>query len=421
VIGLGYVGLPLAQTILQKGFSVVGLDTDREKVKKLQEGTSYNDSVSDQFIRKSVQTEQFVPTTDESSLDEVDIILICVPTPLNEDRTPDLEYIEQAARTTRDHLQTNQLIVLESTTYPGTTEELLVPILEESGLDAGRDFYVAYAPERIDPGNQEYKTDNTPRVVGGLNDTSTLIARDFYQEITVGVVSVDRPREAEATKLLENIYRSINIALVNELKELFQDMDVNIWNVIEAAKTKPFGFEAFYPGPGLGGHCLPIDPYLLAWKARQVGQEARMVELAGEINTGMPEHIVRRIDRALSDRNMSLSTSDILVLGAAYKENVGDLRESPALALFNLLEGAGAHVDYHDPHVPEIKPSRNYSGEKTSIDGYPEAMSNYDAVVVCTAHSEYDPQEVLHHAKLIFDTRNLMGDLGRKNDRVLFV
>ncbi len=421
VMGLGYVGLPLVQAILNKGFPVVGLDSDQQKVDQLQAGNSYIESVPDQSIKEFVETGQFNPTTDASLLDDANIIVICVPTPLNEDRTPDTEFIEQAARTTRDHLQSNQLIVLESTTYPGTTEELLVPILEESGLDAGQEFYVAYAPERLDPGNKEYTTDNTPRVLGGLNDASTVIARDFYQEITVGVVSVDSPREAEATKLLENIYRSVNIALVNELKVLFQDMNVDVWNVIEAARTKPYGFEAFYPGPGLGGHCLPIDPYLLSWKARQEGQEARMVELAGDINTGMPALIVRRIERTLSNRNESLSSSDVLILGAAYKANVDDIRESPALAMFKLLETAGAHVDYHDPHVPKITSSRNYPGEKTSIDGYPEAMSNYDAVIICTDHSAYKPQELLTHARLIFDSRNLMGDIGRKNDRVVFV
>ncbi len=419
VIGLGYVGLPLARTIIKKGYTVIGLDTDEEKVEKLRDGRSYIDSVSDEFVRTSVRKETFRPSTDPAALEEADVILICVPTPLGENREPNTEYIERTAETIRDHLRSDQLIVLESTTYPGTTEELLVPVLDEGPLEAGEDFYVAYSPERQDPGNEEYTTDRIPKVVGGINETSSVLARQFYQRITVGVVSVDGPREAEASKLLENIYRAVNIALVNELKTIFEEMDIDVWEVIEAASTKPFGFQPFFPGPGLGGHCLPIDPFFLSWKAEQAGREARLVELAGEINTSMPRFIVDVIQRELNDRGTPIAGASGLLLGAAYKRDVDDIRGSPALELFRVLEEKGARVDYHDPHVPAIRDSRNYPGEKESIDGYPEAMANYDFVLVTTAHSFYQPEDLLEHAGLIFDSRNLMGETGADRDRVI--
>ncbi len=421
VIGLGYVGLPLVQTLVQKGYTVTGLEMDDEKVRKLNQSNSYIEAVSDQFLEKSIHSEEFIPTTDPAVLGDSDVIVICVPTPLNEDRTPNTDYIEAAAHTIQDHLRERQLIVLESTTYPGTTEELLVPILNDGALEVGEDVFVAYAPERLSPGNSDFNTANIPRVVSGIDDASSRLVQEFYQQITVGVISVDTPREAEASKLVENIYRSTNIALVNELKILFEHMDVDVWNVIEAAATKPFGFEPFYPGPGLGGHCLPIDPFFLSWKAEQVGQEARMVELSGEINTSMPEHIVEHIERVLKDRGASLSSSNALLLGMAYKENVADTRVSPGLRLFELLESRGARVDYHDPHVPDLSDSDQFHGEETSISGYPQAMSEYDFVLVVTAHNEYNPDDLLEHATLIFDARNLMGDIGRKNDNVIFV
>jgi len=421
VIGLGYVGLPLARTIIKKGLPVIGLDTDAEKIRQLKEGTSYIDAVTDEFIDRAVRDEKLIPVADPEALERADVLLICVPTPLDENREPNTGYIEKTARDVRDHLQDDQLVILESTTYPGTTEDLLVPILEESGLEAGEDFYVAYSPERQDPGNEEYTTDRIPKVVGGIDETSSVLAREFYQQITVGVVSVDSPKEAEASKLLENIYRSVNIALVNELKTIFQDMDVDVWEVIDAASTKPFGYEPFYPGPGLGGHCLPIDPFFLSWKAEQEGREARMIELAGEINTSMPEQIVQKIENTLADRGRSLSDANALLLGAAYKKDVDDLRGSPALKLFQLLEERGAEVDYHDPHIPEIKDTRNYPGEKTSIHGYPESLQNYDFLLVTTAHSFYNPEDLVEYGKLIFDARNLMGKMGKNQNDIYFV
>jgi UDP-N-acetyl-D-glucosamine dehydrogenase len=421
VIGLGYVGLPLARAILKNGFPVIGLDTDPDKTQQLNRGASYLDAVSDAFVEQHVRDDTFRPTTDTNALREADIVLICVPTPLKDDQTPNTEYIEQTAQTIREHLQEDQLIVLESTTYPGTTEELLVPLLEEGGLEAGTDFFVAYSPERQDPGNNEYTTENIPKVVGGIDDTSSLLAREFYQHITVGVVSVDGPREAEATKLLENIYRSVNIALVNEFKTIFQNMDVDVWDVIEAASTKPFGYEPFYPGPGLGGHCLPIDPFYLSWKAEQTGQEARMVDLAGQINASMPGQIVQQIKRTLKERGKDLSDTSGLLLGAAYKKDVNDTRVSPSFKFFQLLEDQGATVDYHDPHVPKIKGSRDYPGEKTSVDGYPEVLSDYDFVLITTDHSSYQPDDIIQHAPLIFDSRNLTGERGREQDHVIFV
>jgi len=385
----------------------------------LKDGCSYVESVSDEFIQRNVRKNRFVPTSAPGDLEDVDVILICVPTPLGEGRTPNTEYIERTAESLRDHLQPGQLIVLESTTYPGTTEDLLVPILNERELEAGEDFFVAYSPERQDPGNEKHTTDRIPKVVGGINETSSMLAREFYQRITVGVVSVDRPREAEASKLLENIYRAVNIALVNELKTIFNDMDIDVWEVIEAASTKPFGYEPFYPGPGLGGHCLPIDPFYLSWKAEQTGQRARLIELAGEINTSMPDFIVRRIRHELDERSITMDTARGLLLGAAYKKDVDDIRGSPSLKLFQLLEERGVQVDYHDPHVPEIRDSRNYPGEKTSVDGYPDVMSSYDFVLVATAHQFYEPEDLLDHASLIFDSRNLLDETVQDQDHVI--
>lgn len=421
VIGLGYVGLPLARTVLNSGFPVIGFDIDQEKIDQLQSGHSYIQSVNSSFIQRQIEEENFEATTNFDRLSEPDVILISVPTPLDENQHPNTKFIEDTAEQIRDQLREGQLIILESTTYPGTTREVLNPILEESGLDAGSDFWVAYSPEREDPGNEQYQMENIPKVVGGINPNSTLLAREFYQQVCVGVVSVDSSEIAEATKLLENIYRSVNIALINELKVIFEKMDIDIWKVIEAASTKPFGFETFHPGPGLGGHCIPIDPFFLAWKAEQTGRQAKLINLAGFINRKMPEYIVDRITDHFREKEQEISELKGLILGMAYKKDIDDTRESPAMELMDLLEQEGIRTDYHDPHVPEIPDTRDYNFDKASIDGYPDAMESYDFVLIATDHSFYDPEDILRHANVIFDSRNKMRDSEIVSENVVFV
>ncbi len=418
VIGLGYVGLPLSSSVMKKGFSVVGFDVDPDKIQSLKDGRSYVDSVSSDHIQKMLDHDRFHPTDNFDRLEEVDIILICVPTPLKDERTPNLEHIQKTGNQIRKRLRPGQLVILESTTYPGTTRDELVPVLNQSGLEAGEDFFVAYSPEREDPGNEKLTMEKIPKVVGGINEQSSMLARAFYQRITVGVVDVDNPEVAEATKLLENIYRAVNIALVNELKIIFSEMDIDVWKVIEAASTKPFGYHPFYPGPGLGGHCIPIDPFYLSWKAEQHDMEAQLINLAGKINTSMPGYILDRITEALEKQNMELSETSGLVLGVAYKRDVDDTRGSPAFEIMKQLEDGGGEVDYHDPHVPKIEGLRHYDFEKESVSGYPEIMSNYDFVVITTDHSFYDPEEILEHGRLVFDSRNLTKDVGSDREDV---
>lgn len=421
IIGLGYVGLPLAQDILKNGYRVTGFDIDANKINQLKEGNSYIQNVPSSFLQHQLNNDRFRPTDNFSHLSEMDIILICVPTPLDDDQSPDTRFIEQTAEDISQYLTSRQLVILESTTYPGTTRNLLTPILEESGLEASSDFWVAYSPEREDPGNEEYSMENTPKVVGGIDPVSTLLAREFYQQICVGVVSVENSKIAEATKLLENIYRSVNIALVNELKTIFSEMDIDIWKVIEAASTKPFGFEPFYPGPGLGGHCIPIDPFYLAWKAEQSGKEARLINLAGEINTSMPTFIVRRITKYFEDNNRSMDDLRGIILGMAYKKDIDDTRKSPSLKLMQLLEEEGVQTDYHDPYIPKIPDTREYDFDKASVSNYPEVLQQYDFVLISTDHSCYDPDEILRHSNVIFDSRNKMRDSEIVSDNVIFV
>jgi UDP-N-acetyl-D-glucosamine dehydrogenase len=407
VIGGGYVGLPLARAVAQAGFRVLVFDTDRGKVERLRQGKSYIESVLSEEIASLMKEKLFGATSDFDVLREVDIIIICVPTPLGRHREPDLSAVESTARQIARRLRRGQLVVLESTTYPGTTEELLLPILQESGLKCGRDFFLAYSPEREDPGNRDYTTKNIPKVVSGVDNKSARLAQLFYSRVVKEVVCASRARVAEAVKITENVYRAVNIALVNELKMLFARMGIDIWEVIEIAKTKPFGYQAFYPGPGLGGHCIPVDPFYLSWKAKEVGQPTRFIELAGEINTAMPDYVVGQLLRTLNERGRSLKGARILILGVAYKRDVDDIRESPALEIITLLQGRGAKVSYHDPHIKKFPPLRHYPELRLkSVPLTRKLLRSCDAVVIVTGHSCVDYRFVVENSRLVVDTRN---------------
>jgi len=406
VVGLGYVGLPLAETFAWAGYPVLGFDIDRRKVEQLKNGTSYIGHISAERVNELIGTRRFDATADPSRFADADVVIICVPTPLNENREPDLSYIADTGRMLRPHLRAGQLIVLESTTYPGTTEDLLQPILEESGLVAGEDFFLAYSPEREDPGNRDYATRNIPKVVGGVNFSSRELAIALYEPVVDGVVPVSSTRVAEACKLLENTYRAVNIALVNELKGVFHAMEIDIWEVIEAAKTKPFGFQAFYPGPGLGGHCIPIDPFYLTWAARKYEVNTRFIELAGEVNTAMPSIVLSRIAEALNDRGKPFKGSRVCVLGVAYKKDVDDPRESPAFPILEMLEQRGAVITYNDPHIPKLPRMRRHALQLDSRTLTEEFLAGQDCIVIVTDHSAYDFEWITRHARLIVDTRN---------------
>ena len=408
VIGLGYVGLPLVVAFTSKSFPVLGFDVDREKVEQVNGGTSYIRHISGHRIAHLVETGLLEATTDFSRCAEVDALLICVPTPLTEHRAPDLDYVIETARAVAPHLRPGQLVVLESTTYPTTTEDILRTELEAHGLQAGTDFLLAYSPEREDPGNPDFSTGRIPKVVGGLDETSLRVADTLYRQIVPATVPVRDTRTAEAVKLTENIFRSVNIALVNELKLIYARMGIDIWEVIEAAKTKPFGYMPFYPGPGLGGHCIPIDPFYLTWKAQEYGCPTRFIELAGEINTAMPGYVVERLTLALNDRGRVLHGARVLLSGLAYKKNVGDPRESPAFVLMRLLTERGAAVDYYDPYIPVVPPMRAYAEfeGRTSIAWDPARIGGYDAVLVVTDHDCVDYAALVDAAALVVDTRN---------------
>jgi UDP-N-acetyl-D-glucosamine dehydrogenase len=396
----------LAETFAGGGFAVLGFDIDEKKVQSLKQGKSYIGHISSQRVSELVKTGRFDATTDPRRFAEADAIIICVPTPLTEAREPDLSYIINTGETIRPHLQKGQLIVLESTTYPGTTEDLFQPILEKSGLKAGRDFFLAFSPEREDPGNKEFATRNIPKVVGGLDAVSRDLAVALYTPIVTGVVPVSSTQVAEACKILENTYRAINIALVNELKVVFNAMGIDVWEVIRAAKTKPFGFQAFYPGPGLGGHCIPIDPFYLTWVARKYDLHTRFIELAGEINASMPQYVVERISLALNDLGKPLKKSRICILGVAYKKDVDDPRESPAFTILELLERRGANISYNDPHIPALPAMRHHHIRLKSQDLTESFLASQDCVVLVTDHSAYNFQFVVDHAALVVDTRN---------------
>src|SRR6202161_2356986 len=418
IIGCGYVGLPLALRFADVGQRVTGFDTDQEKITKLNAGQSYIQHISADKIKQHVQGKRFDATTDFTRLREMDAVLICVPTPLDERREPDLSYVEKTAQSIAPNLQRGQLIVLESTTYPGTTEELVLPILERGGLrcpivrgpEAGNvatDYYLAFSPEREDPGNKQYGLAQIPKVVGGTNPPSARAACGLYAQIVSRVVPVSSTRAAEMVKLLENIFRCVDIALVHALKLLGQRMDIDMWEGVASAATKPFGLMPFYPGPGLGGHCIPVDPYYLSWKAREFDFATRFIELAGEINTSMPYHVVTAVADALNERQRSLKGSKILLLGVAYKKDVDDLRESPSLKLLELLSARGAVLDYNDPYFPALHKMRHYDfSHKRSVELTPASLSSYDCVLIATDHTSYDYDAIVRDAKLVVDSRN---------------
>ncbi len=407
VIGLGYVGLPLVRTFLANGFTVKGFDIDKQKIEQLKKGKSYIRCFSDEELNSFLAEGNFEPTTDFSLLKNVDCILICVPTPLDAHRNPDLSFVLNTTRTIASYLRPGQLIVLESTTYPGTTDEEMRPILEEGGLIAGRDFFLAYSPERENPGDVKFTTDKIPKVVGGYTSRCLQVAKTLYDQVVVQTIPVSSCRVAEATKLLENIFRSVNIALVNELKMIFDRLEINIWEVIQAAASKPFGFMPFYPGPGYGGHCIPVDPFYLTWKAKEVDYATKFIELAGEINTQMPYYVVNKTIDALNAQGKSIKGAKILILGIAYKKDVDDQRESPALKIIQILQRKGAEVSYHDPYVPHSFGHRDYPDlDLWSVELTPELLKAMDAVIITTDHSIYDFEWIVSHSQLVVDTRN---------------
>lgn len=424
VIGLGYVGLPLAATIAEAGFAAIGFDTDPVKIEALLAGKSYIRHVDAERLgglvhRSPPEKSGFHPTADYELLRRCDAILICVPTPLTEQRDPDLSYVRTTAEAIAPHLRRGQVVVLESTTYPGTTEEVVRPILETSGLVAGVDFHLAFSPEREDPNNADFSTRTIPKLVGGITPTCGRVAAAVYGAVIETVIPVADAKVAEAAKLLENIYRSVNIALVNELKVLFQKMDIDVWEVIEAASSKPFGFTPFFPGPGLGGHCIPIDPFYLSWRARQYEMDTRFIELAGEVNRSMPEYVVERLSEALNEQGKSLKDASVLILGVAYKRDIDDDRESPAFRVMELLVRRRAVPSYHDPFVPVLRPSRRYDFGLESTPLTPATLAGCDAVVIVTDHSGIDYAEVVEHANLVIDTRNATRHIDRQAGTVV--
>jgi UDP-N-acetyl-D-glucosamine dehydrogenase len=419
IIGLGYVGLPLVVRFGEERFHVLGFDTDPQKVNLLNEGKSYLQSVSTNKIRDLVGSKIFSATADFNQLAEVDCILICVPTPLTEKMEPDLVYVENTARQISENMKQGQLIVLESTTYPGTTEEILLPKFQARGWREGVDFFLAYSPEREDPGNPEYTTKSIPKVVGGITSHCQKVAKSLYGQIIDDIVMVSTTRVAEMTKLLENIYRSVNIALVNELKMLADRMGIDIWEVIEAASTKPFGYSPFYPGPGMGGHCIPIDPFYLSWKAREFDFTTRFIHLSGEINVSMPYYVVSKAIDALNEMGKSIKGARILILGVAYKRDIDDIRESPALTVMKLLQDREANITYNDPHVPKLHPTRKYNFTMSSKPLTEKLLKEAELVLIITDHSHYDFGWIVNNASLVVDTRNATKGIRSARTRII--
>jgi UDP-N-acetyl-D-glucosamine dehydrogenase len=421
IVGLGYVGLPLSLQFARSGVSVLGLDIDKTKIDYIHSGKTYIKHIEGPAIAEQVNAKRFEASTDFSRVKEVEAVVICVPTPLNKNREPDISYITKTGEAIAPYIQKGMLVVLESTTYPGTTDEDLREVLEKgSKLKAGTDFHLAFSPEREDPGNPNSRVAEIPKVVGGMTPKCAERARALYGKAIKTVVPVSSCRAAEATKLLENIFRSVNIALVNELKVVYEAMGIDVWEVIRAAKTKPFGFMAFYPGPGLGGHCIPIDPFYLTWKAREYGQNTRFIELAGEVNTAMPLYVVHRTADALNSQKKALNGSKILLVGLAYKANVDDMRESPTFILMDLLRARGASVEYYDPYVPVITPTREhaqYTGRK-SVGWSKDEIAKYDAVLIATAHDCVNYKELASWSPLIVDSRNAMAGVETKSGQV---
>ncbi|OGD22807.1 MAG: UDP-N-acetyl-D-glucosamine dehydrogenase [Candidatus Aminicenantes bacterium RBG_16_63_16] len=410
VVGLGYVGLPLVKLFLNKGFSVTGFDIDPRKVAFLNRGKSYIRHISAKELRLFLKQKKFRATADFSKLGHVDAIIICVPTPLDAHKNPDLSYVLGTAEVIGKYLRPGQLVSLESTTYPGTTEEEVLPILERRGLKAGRDFFLAFSPEREDPGNRQFTTETIPKVVGGLTADCRRLAGLLYRQVVVKTIIVSSPRVAEAVKLLENIFRSVNIALVNEMKIILELLGIDVWEVIRAASSKPFGYMPFYPGPGYGGHCIPVDPFYLTWKAKEVDYQTKFIELAGEINTRMPYYVVGKTVDALNARGKSIRGARVLVLGIAYKRDIDDQRESPTLKIITILKGKGAKVDYNDPYVPRSVGHREYPGlDLRSVALTARRLRSSDAVIIATDHSCYDYDWIIRLAPLVIDTRNAVG------------
>ena len=421
VVGLGYVGLPLSLQFARSCTDVLGIDVDANKVEQLNNGRSYIDQIDHSAVEDLVRAGKFVASTDFGLIKTAEAVVVCVPTPLTKNREPDLSFIIQTGMSVAPHLAKGSLVVLESTTYPGTTEGEFRAVLEQSsGMKAGIDFHLAFSPEREDPGNGQSKVKRIPKVVGGYTPACRDKAMALYSRAIDTLVPVSSCRAAEATKLLENIFRSVNIALVNELKVVYDAMGIDVWEVIEAAKTKPFGFMAFYPGPGLGGHCIPIDPFYLTWKAREYHQHTRFIELAGEINTRMPEHVVHRVADALNSRQKSISGSRILVLGLAYKPNVDDERQSPSYVLMELLEQRHAEVDYYDPYIPVIKPTREHAqfAGKKSVEWNRTTIQNYDVVLIATNHSCVNYRDLADWSPCIVDTRNAMASIPASSGKI---
>ena len=419
ILGLGYVGLPLAREFSSAGIKVLGFDVDEKKVKTLNSGRSIIKHVGHSEVRQMVKKGLFSATGNMARLGGVDAVLVCVPTPLTRNREPDMQYIVASSKTIARYLRRGQLVVLESTTYPGTTRELAAPLLESSGLKAGKDFHLAYSPEREDPGNKDFTTKSIPKVVGGLTNKCRDMARQLYNAVITDTIAVSSLEVAEAAKILENIYRCVNIAMVNELKMLLDRMDIDIWEVIKAASTKPFGFKAFYPGPGLGGHCIPIDPFYLTWKARQYDMPTRFIELAGEINTNMPQYVILRTMEALNEQRKSLKGSKVLVLGLAYKKDIDDLRESPSIELIELLREKGAKVDYNDPYIPKTHKQRHHDLRMSSKKLSSKMLSSYDVVLIATDHSAYDYEWIVDKSKVVVDTRNATAAVRKGRSKIV--
>ena len=436
IVGLGYVGLPLALEYATNGFKTIGFDIDERKIPILNSGKSYIKHIKADKIKKTVNNKKFIATADFTRLPEADAIIICVPTPLNEHREPDITYIENSGKVIAQYLRSGQFVSLESSTYPGTTEEILLPMFENAPITqsavssgqsskgkvkpfvVGKDFFLAFSPEREDPNNPKYSTATIPKVVGGVTANCLKVALAIYNQVIVKTVPVSSPRAAEATKLLENIYRSINIALVNELKMVFERMNIDVWEVIDAAATKPFGFQAFYPGPGLGGHCIPIDPFYLTWKAREFEISTKFIELAGEINTFMPHYVIEKAAEVLNKFKKSLNGSKVLILGASYKKDIDDMRESPSLKLIEILREKGAIVDYNDPYVAKLPKTRKYNYDMESVELSKKNLAKYDLVLLSTDHSDYNYKFITANSKLILDTRNAFERAGIKSEKV---
>ncbi len=416
IVGLGYVGLPLAVQKAKAGFNVIGIERRKERVDMVNQGKTYISDIADKELMNVVKAGKLRATQSFTPISKIDIICICVPTPLTNHKEPDTQYIEYVINEMLPHLHKNQLIILESTTYPGTTEEVILPRVQNAGFKIGKDFYLAFSPERIDPGNKTYHLANTPKIVGGVTPKCTQIARALYRQVIQGKIhTVSSPRVAEMEKLLENVFRNVNIALVNELTILCGRMGIDIWEVIEAAKTKPYGFMPFYPGPGLGGHCIPVDPFYLAWKAKEYSFNTRFIELAGEINDKMPYYIIERVTRILNQQNKCINGANILILGVAYKKNIKDLRESPVLKIINLLEKEEAKITYNDPYVSAFTLHKK---RYQSIHLSDETIYNQDLVIITTDHSLYDYQKIVDSAKSIFDTRNATRNIKEGREKI---